>query len=196
MDAGVLTATQPTPPDFRGGKVVAVSSDAAHRFSKPVRSSIRLVEGFGIEGDAHAGRFVKHRWLAKQDRQMENLRQVHLMHEELFDQLREQGFKVAPGDLGENITTRGIDLLSLPLGCLIHLGETAVLEATGVRMPCGYIDRFQKGLKRLMISKTPEGKPVYKSGIMAIVRAGGAVAGGDPIRIVLPSEPWATLPPL
>jgi MOSC domain-containing protein YiiM len=188
-------AMQLAPHDFRGGKVVAVSSDDAHRFSKPVRPSIRLIEGFGIEGDAHAGRFVKHRWLARRDRQMENRRQVHLMHEELFDQLREQGFKVAPGDLGENITTRGIDLLSLPLGCLIHLGETAVLEATGVRMPCGYIDRFQKGLKRRMISKTPDGKPIYQSGIMAIVRAGGTVAGGDPIKIVPPSEPWSPLPP-
>jgi hypothetical protein len=189
-------ATRSARSDFHGGKVVAVSSDDKHRFSKPVRPSIRLLEGFGIEGDAHAGRFVKHRWLARRNRQMENLRQVHLMHEELFEQLREEGFKVGPGDLGENITTRGIELLSLPLGCLIHVGETAVLQATGVRVPCSYIDRFQKGLKRLMISKTPKGTPVCKSGIMAIVRAGGTVAAGDPVRIVLPSEPWALLPPL
>jgi MOSC domain-containing protein YiiM len=175
---------------------VAVSCDSLHRFSKPVRPSINLIEGLGVEGDAHAGRFVKHRWLARRARHMDNLRQVHLMHEELFDELRQQGYEVKPGDLGENITTRGIDLLTLPRGCILRLGASAAVEVTGIRTPCAYIDRFQKGLKRLLISKKPGGGATYKSGIMAVVRASGPVAGNDAIGVRLPPHPLVALPPL
>jgi MOSC domain-containing protein YiiM len=176
--------------------VISVSSDQAHRFSKPARPSIRLIEGLGVEGDAHAGRTVQHRWSAKRRGPVENQRQVHLIHRELFDELRACGIHVRPGELGENITTQGVDLLSLPLGSLIRFGDSAAVEVTGVRTPCAYLDRFQNGLKRLMIGKDAQGRRFYKAGIMAVVRANGPVAPGDAISIALPPSPWLPLPPL
>ncbi len=128
------------------GSVVAVSCDSAHRFSKPVRDNIRLIADFGVEGDAHAGATIQHRYLAK--RKMPNDRQVHLIPSELFGELAAAGFTIAPGELGENITTRGIDLAALPLRTRLHLGVGAVVELTGLRTPCGLIDKFRKGLKR------------------------------------------------
>src|SRR3954466_10178626 len=114
------------------GTVVSVNSDSKHRFSKPHTSSIRLVKDHGIEGDAHAGRFIQHRYQAKQMPRLPNNRQVHLIHSELFEEVKLLGFDVKPGDLGENITTRGIDLLSLPLGTFLHLGHSAIVELTGL----------------------------------------------------------------
>jgi MOSC domain-containing protein YiiM len=161
-------------------KVIAVSCDGVHRFSKPNRLSIRLIAGYGIEGDAHAGRFIQHRYQARQMPNMPNNRQVHLIQSELFDDLKKLGFEVKAGDLGENITTLGIDLLELPLGTLLHLGKTAVVELTGLRTPCGYIDRFHKGLKRAMILRTPDGH-TFRSGVLGIVRSGGDLHSNDPI---------------
>lgn len=177
------------------GTVVAVSCDNAHRFSKPVRTRVRLVEGYGIEGDAHAGHFVAHRYLAKRAPRLPNNRQVHLIAAELFGELRAIGFDVKPGDLGENITTQGIDLLKLPLGTLLNLGNIAVVELTGLRTPCSYIDKFQKGLKRAMIVRTSAG-PTFRAGVLGVVRATGNVSAGDRITAALPAQPWQTLPAL
>jgi MOSC domain-containing protein YiiM len=176
------------------GRVVAVSCDTSHRFSKQTCSAIRLIAGFGVEGDAHAGAAVKHLYLAKSDPTMPNMRQVHLIQAELHDELKESGFVVKPGDLGENITTRGVDLLALPSGALLHLGASAVVEVTGLRTPCGQIDRFQKGLKRAMIVKRSGGGISFKTGIMAIVRATGEVKCDDAVAAELPAEPWMPLP--
>lgn len=167
--------------------VVAVNCDSSHRFSKPKRSSIRLIDGYGIEGDAHAGRFIKHRYQAKQLPEMPNNRQVHLIQSELFRDIKELGFDVNPGDLGENITTRDIDLLTLPLGTLLHLGRSAVVELTGLRTPCGYIDRFHKGLKRAMIVRTPGGV-TFRAGVLGVVRSSGDLAPDDPISAELPLD--------
>lgn len=169
------------------GTVIAVSCDGTHRFSKPNRASIRLIEGHGIEGDAHAGRFIQHRYQARQTPELANARQVHLMHAELFDELECLGFKVGPGELGENITTRGIELLTLPLGTRLRFGGTAVVELTGLRIPCGAIDRFQKGLKRAMIVRTGR-EPTFRAGVMAIARASGDIAVDDPIVVELPDQ--------
>jgi MOSC domain-containing protein YiiM len=176
------------------GTVIAVSRDTSHRFSKSNHSAIRLIAGFGVEGDAHAGATVRHLYLAKNDPTMPNLRQVHLIHAELHDELKQGGFVVQPGELGENITTRGIDLLGLPLGALLYLGDSAVVEVTGLRTPCGQIDRFQKCLKGALIVKDPDRTVSVKSGIMGIVRAGGDVKCGDKIAAELPDEPWTPLP--
>jgi MOSC domain-containing protein YiiM len=173
------------------GTVVAVSCDIAHRFSKPVRTSVKLIEDHGIEGDAHAGRLVKHRYLAK--KRLPNNRQIHLIQSELFLDLEALGFGVKPGELGENITTSGIDLLTLPLGTRLHLGRDAVVELTGLRTPCVLIDRFQKGLKRAMILRTNSG-PTFRAGVLGVVRAGGNVASGDPIKTILPPTPRQSLP--
>jgi MOSC domain-containing protein YiiM len=167
------------------GTVLSVNSDDAHRFSKIARQSIRLVEGYGIEGDAHAGRFVQHRYQAKKMPHTPNQRQVHLIQSELFEEMRAFGFVLAPGDLGENITTIGIDLLNLPLGARLHLGESAVVELTGLRMPCGLIDKFKKGLKRPMIVRTARGV-TFRAGVLGIVTASGNLRPGDLVRAVLP----------
>jgi hypothetical protein len=167
------------------GTVIAVNSDGAHRFSKHTRLTIRLIEGSGIEGDAHAGAFIQHRYLAKQDSNIPNNRQVHLIQAELFDDLRVVGFDVGPGQLGENITTKGIDLLRLPLGAILHLGNSAVVELTGLRTPCGYIDKFRKGMKRAMIVRGPNGV-TFRAGVLGVVRASGDLSPGDIISVKVP----------
>ncbi len=169
------------------GTVIAVSISAQHNFSKPNVLSVRLVEGLGIEGDAHMGTTVKHRHLVAKNPAAPNLRQVHLIHEELFKEVDAQGFKLAPGEMGENITTRGIDLLSLPEGARLHLGDSAVVEITGLRNPCVHIDRFQQGLKAAMLATGENGEIIRKSGVMSIVIAGGDVGPGDTIRVEMPA---------
>jgi hypothetical protein len=182
-------------PSKQKGIVVSVSRDDDHRFSKPLVASVRLIEGYGIEGDAHAGRFMKHRYLVKRQPTLANNRQVHLIQFDLFRELAKLGFEVNPGELGENITTSGIDLLALPLGCLLRVGTSAAVELTGLRTPCGYIDRFRKGLKRAMIVRTDAG-PTFRAGVLGVVRATGEVACGDVTAVELPTRTWAPLPAL
>jgi MOSC domain-containing protein YiiM len=176
--------------------VIAISRSPTHSFSKGNVESIRLLTGLGIEGDAHAGETVKHRSRVKADPTQANLRQVHLIHAELFDELSAKGFSVAPGEMGENITTRGIDLLSLPVGTRLHIGASALVEVTGLRNPCVQIDRFQKGLMKAVLDRDTEGNLVRKSGVMGIVLAGGEVCVGDAISITLPAEPHRPLAPV
>lgn len=175
------------------GRVVSVARDGAHRFSKAPVATIRLIEGLGVEGDAHLGETVQHRSRVAADPSQPNLRQVHLIHAELFDALAVQGFAVSPGDLGENVTTRGIDLLGLPRGARIHLGDGAVVEVTGLRNPCGQIDSFQPGLLKAVLGKGANGEIVRKAGVMAIVLSGGQVRAGDAIRVELPEGPHVAL---
>ncbi len=152
--------------------ILAVARDAAHRFSKHVVTEIRLLAGVGVEGDAHAGVTVKHRSRVAADPTQPNLRQVHLIDQDLLGELRAQGFQVGPGVMGENITTRGIDLLGLPRGARLRLGETAVIEITGLRNPCAQLDAFQTGLTHAVLDQAPDGTLIRKAGIMAIVIAG------------------------
>jgi MOSC domain-containing protein YiiM len=173
--------------------VVAVSRRPGHHFSKTNALFVTLLAGIGVDGDGHAGATVKHRSRVAQTPALPNLRQVHLMHAELFDELREQGFPVAPGELGENVTTRGIDLLALPTGTRLQLGAEAVVELTGLRNPCVQIDRFQQGLMAAVIGRDAEGRPVCKPGVMSIVLAGGVVRPGDAIAVELPAEPHRAL---
>ncbi|WP_262296055.1 MOSC domain-containing protein [Microvirga sesbaniae] len=173
--------------------VTAVSASPSHSFSKPNRDVIRLLAGLGVEGDAHLGTMVKHRSRVAKDPTQPNLRQVHLIHAELHDELREAGFDVSAGDMGENVTTRGIDLLRLPVGARLLIGAGAVIEVTGLRNPCVQIDRFQKGLMKAVLGKDPHGNLVRKSGIMAIVVEGGEVRAGDAVRLELPPEPYRPL---
>ena len=176
-----------------GGRVVSVSLSGSHSFSKASAERIRLLAGLGVEDDAHCGALVKHRYKVKQDPTQPNLCQIHLIHAELFEEVAAKGFRVAPGEMGENITTTGIDLLSLPTGALLTIGGTAVIEVTGLRSPCFQINQFQPGLMTAVIEKKPEGKVVRKAGVMGIVVAGGDVAAGDDIRVKLPEQPWREL---
>ena len=176
--------------------VSAVSLRAGHHFSKTPSLGIRLLKGLGVAGDAHMGETVKHRSRVRKDPAQPNLRQVHLIHTELFDELRAKGFAVKPGDLGENITTSGIDLLALPAGARLHLGVSAVVEITGLRNPCSQIDKFQQGLMAATLDKDVDGKLVRKAGIMSIVVAEGDVRPGDAIRVELPSMPHRPLLPV
>jgi MOSC domain-containing protein YiiM len=175
------------------GRVTAVSSNGEYSFTKPNRDSITLLAGLGVEGDVHAGVTVKHRSRVAQDPTQPNLRQVHLIHEELFEEVGEQGFKVAPGELGENITTQGIDLLGLPVGTLLRIGDTAVVEVTGLRNPCLQIDNFQDGLLKRVVGRDEAGNVVRKAGVMSVVREGGVVRPGDPIEAELPTGPHRPL---
>ncbi|WP_434442478.1 MOSC domain-containing protein [Lentzea sp. E54] len=170
------------------GVVTAVSRSEQYTFTKPVRPSITLLAGLGVEGDVHQGVTVKHRSRVAQDPTQPNLRQVHLMHSELFDELRDKGFSIGPGEIGENVTTQGIDLLGLPTGTLLRLGPEAVVEVTGLRNPCVQIDRFSTGLLREVVSKGPDGELVRRAGIMSVVLVGGVVRPGDEIRVELPPE--------
>ncbi|MGW1491315.1 MOSC domain-containing protein [Streptomyces sp. NPDC002402] len=176
-----------------GGTVTTVSSNGEYSFTKPNRESITLIAGLGVEGDVHAGVTVKHRFRIAQDPTQPNLRQVHLIHEELFSEVAEAGFDVAPGDLGENITTTGIDLLALPTGTVLRLGEEAEVEITGLRNPCLQIDAFQEGLLKQVVGRDDEGNIVHRAGIMSIVRTGGVVMPGDPIAVELPDGPHTPL---
>ncbi len=173
--------------------VKAVSSNGTYSFTKPNRDSITLLAGLGVEGDVHAGVTVKHRSRVAQDPTQPNLRQVHLIHEELFAEVADAGFALSPGDLGENITTSGIDLLGLPVGTLLHIGAEAVVEVTGLRNPCLQIDAFRSGLLKQVVGRDEDGNVVRKAGIMSIVVHGGEVRPGDPIRAELPAEPHRPL---
>ncbi|MEV8585838.1 MOSC domain-containing protein [Streptomyces sp. NPDC051180] len=176
-----------------GATVTTVSSNGTYSFTKPNREGITLLAGLGVEGDVHAGVTVKHRSRVAQDPTQPNLRQVHLIHAELFDDVAAAGFAVAPGDLGENITTRGIDLLGLPTGTLLRIGADAVVEVTGLRNPCAQIDAFRHGLLKEVVGRDENGDVVRKAGIMGVVLTGGEVRPGDPIAVELPAEPHRPL---
>jgi MOSC domain-containing protein YiiM len=178
----------------KDGMVLGVSSDSRHAFSKPAKEHITLIENHGVEGDAHAGKHVRHRFLARVWPARANNRQVHLIRAELFDELLEAGHSVRPGELGENVTTTGLELERLPLGTKLHLGETAVVELTGLRTPCALIDRFQKGMRSKMISGT--NVPKFKCGVLGVVLAGGRVEPGDAARVEAPSQAFSPLPAL
>ena len=178
------------------GLVVAVSQRAGHHFSKTPSLGIRLLTGLGVAGDAHMGVTVKHRSRVRKDPTQPNLRQVHLIHTELFDELRTKGFAVKPGELGENVTTSGIDLLALPAGTRLHLGESAVVEITGLRNPCVQIDDFQQGLMAATLDQDADGNLVRKAGIMSVVIRDGDVRPGDAIGVELPSAPHRRLQPV
>jgi MOSC domain-containing protein YiiM len=169
--------------------VVAVSSSATHTFSKVNRKRIRLIAGLGVEGDAHLGAKVKHRSRVRRDPEQPNLRQVHLIAEELYNELKAAGFSVSPGQLGENITTRGLDLLALPTATRLHLGDSAVVEVTGLRNPCVQLDRFEAGLTAAVLGHDDSGTLIRKAGVMGIVIDGGMLGPGDAVQCVLPAEP-------
>lgn len=175
---------------------VAVSRSSTHQLGKANERSIRLVENLGVEGDAHAGVTVKHRSRVRRDPTQPNLRQVHLLHDELFEELRAKGFVVSPGQLGENVTTRGVELLELPTGTRLHLGEHAIVEITGLRNPCTQLDGLQSGLMKAALETRADGALVRKSGVMGVVRVGGEVQRGDSIRIELPALPHLPLQPV
>lgn len=174
--------------------VVAVAASAAHRFSKAVTPEIELVTGLGVAGDAHQGTTVKHRSRVARDPTQPNLRQVHLLHAELLDELAGAGFHVAPGDIGENVLTRGLDLLALPRGAVLQLGNEAVVLVTGLRNPCLQLDRFQPGLMAATLDRDVQGNLVRKAGVMAVVLMGGTVRAGDAIGVTLPVEHTALEP--
>src|SRR5450432_306186 len=178
------------------GSVAAVSLRSGHHFSKTPSLGIRLLAGLGVAGDGHMGVTVQHRSRVRKDPTQPNLRQVHLMHAELFDELRTKGYLVKPGDLGENVTTSGIDLLALPAGTRLHLGTVAVVEITGLRNPCIQLDTFQKGLMAATLDKDTDGNLIRKAGIMSIVIAEGDVRPGDAIRVELPDIPHRPLQPV
>lgn len=178
------------------GVVTAVNSSSTHTLDKPSRARIRLLAGLGVEGDAHMGATLQHRSRVARDAGQPNLRQVHLIQSELHAELRAAGFRVEAGQMGENVNTRGIDLLSLPAGTRLAVGETAVVELTGLRNPCAQLDRIQPGLMKATLVRDADGSLERKCGVMAVVVAGGEVRPGDAIRVELPEEPHRALEPV
>jgi MOSC domain-containing protein YiiM len=176
--------------------VVSVAKHHAYAFSKLAVPAIQLVAGLGVDGDAHSGVTVKHRSRVARDPTQPNLRQVHLIHAELIDELIDAGFKVTPGAMGENITTRGLDLLALPRGARLKIGQDAMVEITGLRNPCAQLNHFQDGLMDAVLGRTSDGRLIRKSGIMAIVIADGMVGPGDAIDVTLPPFPHVPLEPV
>lgn len=180
------------------GHVTSVSVGALHEFSKSPRPVVRLLEGLGVEGDAHCGTTVKHRSRVRRNPDQPNLRQVHLIQSELFDGVAQHGnrlreYLLAPGDMGENVTTTGIDLLALPVDTVLRLGDSAEVVLTGLRNPCSQIDDFAPGLLKLMVSIDENGQVIRKAGVMAVVRRSGEVRAGDPVTVVLPTPPHVPL---
>ncbi|MDR6972013.1 MOSC domain-containing protein [Leifsonia shinshuensis] len=174
-------------------RVTSVNRDDEHRFSKQPRPSITLITGLGVEGDAHFGATVQHRSRVRRDPTQPNLRQVHLIQAELFDEVTPD---VEPGQLGENVTTEGIDLLGLPRGARLRLGDEAVVEVTGLRNPCVQIDRFQPGLLKQVVGTDADGATVRRAGVMGVVLSGGVVRPGDAIGVELPDGEREALAPV
>ena len=179
-----------------GGTVEAVSLSPRHRFSKQVVDAVLLVEGHGVEGDAHAGATVQHRSRKRWRPHDPNPRQVHLLHAELLEALRDKGFQVSPGDVGENVLTRGVDLLALPRGARVRLGADAVVEVTGLRNPCVQMDRFQDGLMEAVLRRTDDGELERLAGVMGVVLVGGEVRPGDAVVVELPEGEHLPLKPV
>ena len=178
-------------------RVVSVSCSPAHGFSKPTApEGITLLAGLGVAGDAHCGATVKHRSRVARDPTQPNLRQLHLMHAELFEELAAKGFAIQPGAMGENVTTQGLDLLALPTGTLLRLGATALVALTGLRNPCAQLDRFAPGLMQATLDRDAAGGLVRKAGVMAVVLEGGVVRDGDTIAVTLPPPPHRILAPV
>ena len=175
------------------GIVIAVSRSATHTFGKQAQNNIRLLTGLGVEGDAHLGATVQHRSRLASDPSQPNLRQVHLIHSELHDELNASGFSVSAGQMGENITTRGINLLTLPVGTILSIGYDAVIEVTGLRNPCYQLDDFQPGLMAAVITRDAQARLIRKSGIMGIILSGGEIRPGDKIHVDLPPLPYREL---
>lgn len=173
--------------------VEAVSASPLHTFSKPNLSSITLVAGVGVAGDAHSGELVQHTYLVRKDATQPNLRQVHLIHSELLDLLAEDGYTVAAGELGENITTKGVDLLALPTGTLLRIGPDAVVQLSGLRNPCSQIDDFQNGLMRRLRYRDGDSAIERIAGVMGVVVMGGEVQPGETVEVELPAEPHTPL---
>jgi len=178
------------------GVVVAVHRSAVHSMAKAPQLVVRLVAGRGVDGDAHSGATVKHRSRVARDPTRPNLRQVHLIHAELFDELRAAGFEVSPGRVGENVTMRGVDLLALPTGTRLVLGDAAVVELTGLRNPCTQLDGVQPGLMAATLDRDADGVLVRKAGVMGVVLVGGDVRPGDAVRVELPAPPHRRLEPV
>ena len=176
--------------------VTAVARSPSHTLRKPLEPAITLLAGLGVEGDAHMGVTVKHQSRVARDPAQPNLRQVHLIHAELHDELRLRGFALAPGQMGENVTTRGIDLLGLPTGTRLRLGAEALVEITGLRNPCAQLDGIQPGLMKAVLDRDADGNLVRKAGVMGIVLAGGEVRTGDAIAVELPDGPRRRLAPV
>lgn len=177
-------------------KILALHKSPSHTFTKYASQELRLLKGLGVEGDAHMGEKIKHRSRLARDPNQHNLRQVHLIHSELFDEVREKGFYVRPGQMGENITTIGIDLLNLPTGTMLHIGNSAQIEITGLRNPCKQIDSIQDGLMSAVLDKDENGNLVRKAGVMGIVLKSGEIQLNDQIRCTLPEEPYSVLEPV
>ena len=173
--------------------VIAVNTSLMHTFSKTETSQIKLLAGLGVEGDAHCGVTVKHRSRVARDPTQPNLRQVHLIHAELFDELAVLGFAVSPGQMGENIATRHLNLLALPVNTELHIGASAIVKLTGLRNPCEQLNQFQTGLMSAVLGRTPEGKLIRKAGVMGVVIASGVVSPGGAIAVKLPAVPHRML---
>jgi MOSC domain-containing protein YiiM len=175
------------------GKVHAVSLSDRHSIRKFNRSYIDIIAGFGVQGDAHAGKKVKHRYIAKKDPDRPNYRQVHLISLEIYRELQQKGFNIHPGEMGENITCSGIDIMNLPTHTILKIGDEVALQVTGMREPCSLLNQIQGGLMKATLVKSGQGELIRKAGIMTVALSGGIVTPDDPIKVIFPEKPYVKM---
>jgi hypothetical protein len=178
------------------GRIEQLHRSRDHTFAKARETTLALIAGLGVDGDAHQGAAVQHRSRVAVDASQPNLRQVHLIAAELYDELRQRGFSVVPGQMGENITTRGLDLCDLPTGTILRLGGRVLVALTGLRNPCQQLDQFESGLMAAVLDRDEAGHLVRRAGVMAVVVHGGAVAVDDEISVSFPPGPPIPLGPV
>ena len=167
-------------------RVLALSLSPTHTFSKSPQQRLKLVAEHGVEGDAHFGVTVKHRSRVAKNPDAPNLRQVHLIHQEMLDRVASSGLDLKPGDIGENILTAGVDLLALSRGARLQMGSAEV-EVTGLRNPCLQLDNFKPGLRRAFLQKRANGEIIRLAGVMAIVAKTGEVSLDDLSKVTSPT---------
>jgi MOSC domain-containing protein YiiM len=177
-------------------QVTSVSLNPLHTFSKRPVPEIRILAHHGVEGDAHAGEKVQHLYRVRKNPNAPNLCQVHLIAEEFLEELRTQNFPIEPGQLGENIIVRSLDLCSLSVGATLRLGSDALIEITGLRDPCNQLNTLRPGLMKACLARSLDGTLIRKAGVMAIALVSGSVRPGDPIHLTLPPHPHRPMGPV
>jgi len=166
---------------FPDGFVLALCRNENPGIPKIQVDSIQLVEEFGVEGDYHAGKTIRHRYLAKKDPDQPNHRQVLLIDAKILGDLDQRGIRIIPGQMGENIVCYGIDVMLLEIGTRFTAGE-ALLEITEARHPCHQLNDSHPDLYQAVIEEIG-GEEIYSAGVFARVIRGGNVDAGNSIFV-------------
>jgi len=161
------------------GHVISVCKNSEPGLPKLRTDQIFLIADFGVKGDYHAGKFIRHRWLAKKDPTRLNNRQVLLIDDSILADIGKEGISPKPGELGENITLEGIKLMRQPIGTKFQIGD-AVVELTEIRRPCYQLNAIHPNLQNTVMPDK-EDESTWNAGMLATVIKGGTVQSGFPV---------------